>query len=151
MTAKGRSSLLPPELLWEREHASEVVLNALADGQVGIVPDDVRAHVGGCAVCMAHLGRTALVAHATHTAVARRRIPRLAVVLGLLAAIVGFLPSIADESPAHALSSFTRALAGLSGRLGSPLGIVSTYVAAGALVLVGLAFARLAPKKEVSS
>ncbi|MBX3226503.1 MAG: hypothetical protein KIT84_32420 [Labilithrix sp.] len=158
--------LLPAELCWaEGDHASDVVLTALADGQHAIVPAAVRAHVARCTTCIAHLGHSALLSletqrslAATRQAEGRRPVPRLAVALGLVAAAVGLVPWLlthdAPERPARALSAMTRALAAVAARLdaggASMIGIVATYVAAACLVFMGLGLARLSPKKEVS-
>ena len=154
------TELLPDELLWaEGGHASDVVLTALADGESAIVPGVVRTHIAQCPTCMTHLGHTALLALETHrTLPARRRaVPRLGVALGLLAAALGLVPWLFESDAVgatQALSRVMRAVAALSTRLdtsGSTLGVALTYLAAVTLVACGLAFARLSPKKEVSS
>lgn len=151
---------LPAELLWaEGHHASDVVLTALADGQDAIVPAVVRLHVEHCAACTAQLGHAALLSlHAARElgtgARVRRPVPRVAVALGLVAAVIGFLPVLLESSFTQELSLLTRGLAALTARLDggarTTLGIAVTYVAATALVIMGLALARLSPKKEVS-
>ena len=53
---------LPDELLWsDGGHASDIVLTAIADGQLEIVPPNARAHVETCTKCMQHLGNAALL------------------------------------------------------------------------------------------
>lgn len=146
--------LLPDELLWaDGGHASDVVLTALADGQLAIVPLAVRAHVERCPACMTHLGNSALLSLETRRLLvpSRRKVPRAAVALGLVAALLGLLPQFV-EAPnlAREVSTFTRHLAAVTTQLDS-LPIAVTYVAAIGLVFIGLLFARLSPKKEVSS
>ncbi|MDB4945534.1 MAG: hypothetical protein JWP97_5068 [Labilithrix sp.] len=112
---------LPDELLWaDGGHASDVVLTAMADGQVEIVPDAALAHVNGCVACTTHLGNAALLSlhagrelallgpdlglapisaikeRATTPAAAAEPFPRLAVVLGLVFAVLGLVPSLVD-------------------------------------------------------
>ena len=149
------TELLPVELLWaEGSHASDIALTALADGQHAIVPDAVRAHVERCPACLAQLGHTALLSLETGRSFAavRRPIPRIAVLLGLVAAVIGVVPSL---EPAASLSMLTRTLASMLARVevtgASTLGIIVTYVASIALVVLGLGLSRLSPKKEVSS
>lgn len=145
---------LPAELLWaEGGHASDVVLTALADGQHAIVPAAARMHVEHCAVCITHLGNTALLSLETRRLLvpARRRVPRAAVVLGLVTALLGLLPRLGTQpDPARAVSTFTREVAALIARLDA-IPVAATYVAAISLVCAGLVLARLSPKKEVSS
>lgn len=158
--------MLPNELLWsEGDHASDVVLTALADGQHAIVPAAVLAHVERCPTCTAHLGNSALLSLETQRAMSRahapvrRPFPRLAVALGLAAAAIGLVPWLveANETPARMLSRAARSFASLLARLdtsgGSTLGVLVMYLAAAFFVGAGLVLARLSPlsqKKEVS-
>jgi hypothetical protein len=163
-------SLLPDDLLWaDGGHASDVVLTALADGQIEIVPAKVRLHVEGCASCTTHLGNAALLSLHTHRelgavktaereAVARRPLPRLAIVLGLLVAAAGAAPSLvggdvfeAKTFATHDLPLLARGLQTLGRPLlepGSSFGLVLTYGTAAALVVMALALVRLLPKKK---
>jgi hypothetical protein len=161
---------LPEDLLWaDGGHASDVVLTALADGQTEIVPALARAHVETCSKCTMHLGNAALLSLHTHhemgamkaaaLEVARRPLPRLAIVLGIIVAIVGMLPSVSTEwadarkFATHDLPLVAGGLHTLTQRLlepGSSSALVVTYVTAAALVLMALAIVRLLPKKEVS-
>jgi hypothetical protein len=168
------NELLPDELLWaDGGHASDVVLTALADGQLDIVPANVRSHVEGCRACTTHLGNAALLSlHAQRelqivkeadAASARRPLPRLAIVLGLVVAMIGLLPSL-PEAPADAETARTfathtapilvRALGTLGQKLmdpSQPFGLVLTYGTASVLVLMTLLAVRYLPqKKEVS-
>lgn len=175
MTNRLNEQLLPDELLWaDGGHASDIVLTAMADGQVEIVPPMVVAHVGGCNVCTTHLGNAALLSlhtgrelafvtrEADAVVVARAPFPRLAVMLGLAFAVLGLVPTLFD-APSHITSAKTFAthdvpmlvtgLQTLGRRLlepGSSVGIALTYGAAALLVLMAIALVRLLPKKEVS-
>jgi len=173
---KGRGgpkeAFLPDELLWAAGgHASDVVLTAMADGQVEIVPPAVLAHVDGCRSCTTHLGNAALLSlHAgreialvaREAAVAvRAPLPRLFIALGLAFAVLGLVPSFIDapaelggaKAFAHEVPMFVNGLGTLGRRLlepGSPVGLALTYGAAVMLVVMALALVRLLPKKEVS-
>ena len=165
--------LLPEDLLWAAGgHASDIVLTAMADGQVEIVPAVVLAHVDGCRACTKHLGNAALLS--LHTgremalvareagAAARAPMPRLAIFLGLAFAVLGLVPSLLDAPASigsaktfatHDVPMLVSGLGTLGHRLlesGSPIGLGLTYGAAALLVLMALALVRLAPKKEVS-
>ena len=62
MTNRTKEDFLPDDLVWAAGgHASDVVLTAMADGQVDIVPPTVLAHVDGCRACTTHLGNAALL------------------------------------------------------------------------------------------
>ncbi|NVL83606.1 hypothetical protein HWN75_25860, partial [Escherichia coli] len=61
-TGSGGEEFLPDDLVWaEGGHASDVVLTAIADGQIAIVPPAVLAHVDHCPSCTTHLGNAALL------------------------------------------------------------------------------------------
>jgi hypothetical protein len=179
MTNRTKEDFLPEELVWAAGgHASDVVLTAMADGQVGIVPPLVLAHVEKCTACTTHLGNAALLSlHtgremallppsrsaelvAAETA-ARQPLPRLAIVLGLAFAALGLVPTLLDapsepsgaRSFATKLPMFVNGLGTLGRRLlepGSPVGLALTYGATALLVLMAFALLRLVPKKEVS-
>ena len=165
--------LLPEELLWaDGGHASDIVLTAMADGQAGIVPPGVLAHVNGCTSCTTHLGNAALlslhtglelavVARVDETA-ARAPFPRLAIALGLVFAALGLVPTLVD-APSHVSSAKSFALHDvpllvtglrtLGHKLlepGSASGRVLTYGAAALIVVMAFALVRLLPKKEAS-
>ena len=178
-TPQGAPPLLPDDLLWaDGGHASDVVLTALSDGQAAIVPPPVRAHVERCTVCTTHLGHAALLslyvarelearaehARQTEQEVAERKpLPRSAIALGLSLAVAGLLPTIFDLvlEPSGLRNFATRevplSLRGVStllhhlDRPGSAVGIVVTYGAAFLLLAMGLAVARLLPKKKEAS
>lgn len=165
-------AFLPDDLLWASGgHASDVVLTAMADGQVEIIPPAVLAHVDGCRSCTTHLGNAALLSIHTGREIAmvaraveaptRAPMPRLFIAVGLAFAVLGLVPTLIDapselggaRSFAHEVPMFVNGLGTLSRRLlepGSPVGLALTY--GGALMLVVMAFAlvRLLPKKEVS-
>jgi hypothetical protein len=173
MTKHTKEEFLPDDLLWAAGgHASDVVLTAMADGQVDIVPPVVLAHVDGCRACTTHLGNAALLS--LHTgreiamvareadAAARAPMPRLAIFLGLAFAVLGLVPTLLD-APAelggaktfamHDVPMFVNGIGTLGRRLlepGSPIGIALTYGAAVLLVIMAFAVVRLLPKKEVS-
>lgn len=165
-------AFLPDDLLWAAGgHASDVVLTAMADGQVEIVPPAVLAHVDGCRSCTTHLGNAALLS--LHTgreiamvrreadASARAPLPRVFIALGLAFAVLGLVPAFVDAPAelgsartfAHEVPMFVSGLGTLGRRLlepGSPVGLAVTYGAAVMLVIMALALVRLLPKKEVS-
>jgi hypothetical protein len=170
---KGKPEFLPDELLWaDGGHASDVVLTAMADGQVDIVPNSVIAHVDGCRACTTHLGNAALLSLHTGREIAmvarvadagaRAPLPRLAIVLGLVVAALGLVPRLSDGTSAvgnvktfatHDVPLLLTGLSTLGRRLlepGSPIGLGLTYGAAALLVIMALTLVRLLPKKEVS-
>jgi len=172
MKKQTKEAFLPDDLLWAAGgHASDVVLTAMADGQVEIVPPAVLAHVDGCRSCTTHLGNAALLS--LHTgreiamvareadASARAPMPRLFIALGLAFAVLGLVPSLIDAPSelggartfAHEVPMFVNGLGTLGRRLlepGSPVGLALTYGAAVMLVVMAFALVRLLPKKEVS-
>lgn len=165
-------TFLPDELLWAAGgHASDVVLTAMADGQVEIVPPAVLAHVDGCRSCTTHLGNAALLSLHTGREIAmvaqaadapsRAPLPRLFIAVGLAFAVLGLVPTLLDAPSelggarafAHEVPMFVNGLGTLGRRLlepGSPVGLALTYGAAVMLVVMALALVRLLPKKEVS-
>lgn len=169
---KDQAELLPDDLLWADEgHASDIVLTAIADGQLEIVPAQVRAHVEGCRACTTHLGGAALLS--LHTgrelamlanegdASARVPLPRLAIAAGLGVAFLGLVPSLMDPSSfrgafafaTHDLPMLANGFGTLVRRLfapGTTMSLVLTYGAALLLVFTALAVVRLLPKKETS-
>ncbi len=158
--------LLPDELLWAQGgHASDVVLTALADGQLDIVPAAVRAHVEACTACTQHLGNAALLSlhtggevaalreHERAVAPARRPLPRLAIALGLAVAALGLLPEVGALRTflLHDVPLVASGARTLGGRLvdaGGAAGLVLTYGTAVLLVAMGFALVRLLPNKE---
>jgi hypothetical protein len=163
--------LLPDELVWaDGGHASDVVLTAMADGQLDILPRAVRSHVDGCNACTRHLGNAALLslhagrelAMAARLGEVRAPLPRLAIVLGLGSAVLGLLPTLVD-SPSllggarsfatHDLPMLAGGLGTLGRRLldpGSPIGVTLTYGAAALLAGMAFVLVRWLPKKEES-
>lgn len=157
---------LPDELLWaDGGHASDIVLTAIADGQLDIVPSTARAHVESCTACMQHLGNAALLSlHAGRELAARDRydaslaekrlpLPRLAIALGLAVALLGLVPEL---GPLRAfLTTDAPLLARGAGTVGQSLaegnggaGLVLTYGTSVLLVAMGFVLVRLLPKKE---
>lgn len=157
---------LPDDLLWaDGGHASDIVLTAIADGQLEIVPPNARAHVETCTACMQHLGNAALLSlHAGRELVTRARydasladkrlpLPRFAIALGLAVALVGLLPEL---GPLRAfLTTDAPLLARGAGTVGRSLvegsasaGLFLTYGTSALLVAMGFVLVRLLPKKE---
>lgn len=170
-----KPELLPDELWWASpnesgRHASDVVLTALADGQLAIVPDVVKSHVEGCGQCTAHLGNAVLLSMYTareleavkkvaseETALARRPLPRLAIALGLAVAFVGLVPSMI-EPPKFVSPHEVKVLFSGASTLGhgvmegaSTISLALTYGLAALLFGFGFVLVRLLPKKETSS
>ena len=176
MTKQTKEDFLPEELVWAAGgHASDVVLTAMADGQAGIVPPLVLAHVEKCTMCTTHLGNAALLsihagremallprtAETTQVTTARQPLPRVAIFLGLAFAALGLVPSLLDApseiggatSFATKLPMFVNGLGTLGRRLlepGSSIGIALTYGSTALLVIMAFALLRLLPKKEIS-
>lgn len=173
MKKEAKDPFLPDDLVWAAGgHASDIVLTAMADGQVDIVPPVVLAHVDKCRSCTTHLGNAALLSlHAGREIAfiarvaddaARAPLPRLAIFLGLVFAALGLVPTLID-APAelgsakafatHDVPMFVNGLGTLGRRLlepGSPTGTALTYGAAVLLVSMAFLLVRLLPKKEVS-
>lgn len=167
---------LPDELLWaEGGHASDIVLTAMADGQIEILPAAALAHVNGCVACTTHLGNAALLslhtgrelamlgtADAREAETARQPFPRAFVVLGLVLAVLGLVPTLIDAPPSlgglrayatHDLPLLASGLRTLGHELlgpGSKAGVPLMYGASAFVVVIALALVRLLPKKEVS-
>lgn len=174
-SSKDRAELLPDDLVWaEGGHASDIVLTALADGELAIVPLPVRAHVEGCRACAKHLGNAALLSLHTGNelallaseadASAQKPLPRFAIAAGLAVAFLGLVPSLIDPHregafkgalafATHDLPLFANGFGTLVRRLlapGSAASLVVTYGAALLLVSTAVALVRLLPKKETS-
>jgi hypothetical protein len=160
----GKKQLLPEDLLWaDGGHASDVALTALADGQSAILPATVLAHVERCTTCSAHLGNAALLSLYAQreivTLQAKRPVPRLPVILGLVVAVLGFVPTLLDPSTPGAgrlfvtrdLPLYASGLRTLAHRLfqpGSQTGLYLTYGGAFLLFVLAAFAIRLLPKKE---
>jgi hypothetical protein len=157
---------LPDELLWaDGGHASDIVLTAIADGQLEIIPANARAHVESCTACMQHLGNAALLSlHAGRQLAARAEydaslahkrmpLPRLAIALGLAVALVGLLPElgslrafITTDAPLFARGAGNVGRSLVEGSAST--GLVLTYGTSALLVAMGFVLVRLLPKKE---
>lgn len=170
--SEDRAEHLPEDLVWaEGGHASDIVLTALADGQLAIVPLPVRTHVEGCRACAMHLGNAALLSLHTGNeltvlaseadAAAQMPLPRFAIAAGLAVAFLGLVPSLVDPHgfkgaltfATHDLPLFANGFGTLLRRLlapGSTSSLVVTYGAALLLVSTAVAVVRLLPKKETS-
>ncbi|MCA9590635.1 MAG: hypothetical protein KC657_35285 [Myxococcales bacterium] len=169
MSDKRPDHLLDDELCWaEGGHASDIALTAIADGELSIVPSEVRAHVDTCLTCSGHVGNAALLSlHAGErladlapadrlTAPERRPVPVMAIVVGLAVAFAGALPTLLDamRSPGElgrAIPILGRGAALLGRRLldpGGTAGLVLVWGAALLLIGVAIGIMRLAPRKE---
>ena len=173
MTKQTKEAFLPEDLVWATGgHASDVVLTAMADGQLDIVPPVVIAHVEGCRACTTHLGNAALLslhagremallprreATASSTrevdeVAARQPLPRLAIFLGLAFAVLGLVPTLLDapseiggaKTFAMKLPMFVTGLGTLGRKLLEPGSSVGLALTYGATaLLVIMAFALL--------
>lgn len=163
--------MLDAELLYaEGGHASEIALATLADGQVALVPEGLRAHVERCASCSAQLGAHVMLSErvghelhhaARHTestvALTSRTHGLFALAAGLFIAALGASPRLLDV-PAlgaelldffHRSALFGRGATHLASSLvarGSESGLVLTYTAAAALIGAGLVLVRVLPR-----
>lgn len=103
---------LPEDLLWEGEHASEVALTALADGEEALLSEALCQHVQGCEDCASRFGAQALRVVVTAEAVAAARgvavqeelvvlpapTPWGALGFATVLALLGFVPSLRGDS-----------------------------------------------------
>jgi hypothetical protein len=111
---------LDPALVWdEAGHLAELAVNALADGELAILPSAALTHAEHCASCAERVGAVALLAlqvdetlaaaglltsvvqrveaqAAREPAVVRRPLPVPALVFALLLALLGLLPGLGD-------------------------------------------------------
>lgn len=159
---------LPGSLAWSGEHASDVALTAMADGQESILDESVRAHVDACEACCARkLGEAALLSAAIGQAVRRERAwaahapsPWRALVSGVVVAIVAALPLVPDARriAAYAAAFVTHGLPVLA-RSGASIATsepvaralpVATVVASALLWVAGVAVARLQSRQDRS-
>ncbi len=110
-----KTKLLTEEVAWYGEHASEIAIVALADAQVGVVPDAVTQHVETCQDCAVALADATLLSLSMADALrampepervsdgglARAPLPWRMLVAALGLATAGVLPSLAGG---HGLS-----------------------------------------------
>jgi hypothetical protein len=60
---------LPNEVLWDADHASDLALSAITDGEDSLLAPDVVAHTHSCDACTMRLGTLALETHGVTNAV----------------------------------------------------------------------------------
>jgi hypothetical protein len=159
---------LDSSLVWDHEHLGEPALQALADGELAILPEDAVLHVAACRRCDQRLAAVALQAIDIATVLAARvpasvpavlparrafPLPAFAVavaiaVVGLIVELVGTLggaaswPSLVAHASPVLMRGLRLAFAGASGNLGL---VAAPWVAAALLVLAGVLIARRAP------
>jgi hypothetical protein len=156
---------LEATLVWDQAgHLAEMALHALADGELGLLPEQAVAHVAGCRLCEERLGATALLAVEIGEALAVRRreplavrrplpvaafvaalaigVAGLVVELGGMAAKVMRIPTLVAHASPVLVHGIRLAMGGASGSAGF---IIAGWVAAALLVLGGVMIARAAP------
>lgn len=157
---------LPEDLLWEGEHASEVALTALADGEDALLSEALCQHVTSCESCASRFGTQALRVAVTAEAVAavRGQVPQEELVVlpaptpwgalgfATLLALFGLVPALRADSllalrdGAEGLGSMLWRLAWMAVRGTVPevgaaaLGVL--VMSAATLVVMGLWLAR---------
>jgi hypothetical protein len=171
--------ILPNELLWEADHASELAVSVLADGEESSLPRDVVSHVHSCDECAMKLGEVALVTRGVTHAVqsvkpwlpaavlapvsSKRRaaqpVPYRAIAVALFLAAAGAMPSVLalPRRVADLLITLSQAapIVGHSGvklfehGLGS-LWLTATCACAVLLVGAGVAATKLLPRPTTS-
>ncbi len=149
---------LQPKESWDGEHLSELALSCLADGQLDVIDEEVRAHAEACAECMLRIGELALESHAVGAALMQLRAPvkhKFPVAMTAVAAAVAILcalPALMDGLPRalpwvfaapRLLPLLTTTVVALAHDLSSsPLGRVVSVASAATLCLIGFALAR---------
>jgi hypothetical protein len=156
---------LEATLVWDQAgHLAETALHALADGELGLLPEQAVAHVAGCRLCEGRLGATALLAVEIGEALAvrgpepvavRRPLPVAAFLGALAIAVVGLVIELEGTAAtvmriptliAHAAPVLVHGIRlAISGASGSARFAVAGWVAAALLVLGGVMIARAAP------
>jgi hypothetical protein len=156
---------LEASLVWDQQgHLAETALQALADGELGLLPEQAVTHTAACRLCEERLAVVALLAVEIGEALAERR-PELASVrrplpvaafiaalsigavgliveLGGMAAKVMRLPILVAHASPVLARGITLAVGGASG---SALFVAAGWVAAALLVWGGVMIARRAP------
>jgi hypothetical protein len=145
---------------WDGEHASELALSCLADGQLDVIDADVHGHVEGCAECTLRVGELALESHAvgaalrsqTQAAGAPHRFPFAMTAAAALLALVCALPGLMDGLPRllpwifaapRLVPLLTASLVAVAHDFGaSPVGHAASVASAATLCLLGFALAR---------
>jgi len=143
---------------WDGEHPSELALSCLADGQLAVLEDDVRAHAESCAECTLRVGELALESHAVGAALmqlrapAKHKFPIAMTIAAAAVALVCALPALIDGLPRllpwvfaapRLVPLLTTTLVALAHDLSSgAIGRAASVVSAATLCLIGLALAR---------
>jgi hypothetical protein len=167
------NELLPEELLFtESGHASDIVLTAIADGELAIVPSKVMAHVEACPTCGRQLGHVALLAlhagreltfakdagvigipEATRSEILRA-IPWRMILAGLGVALLGAIPALfsaVDHAPARlamimrSVPTFVQSISVVARGLAEgheEIGVVVTFASALLMIAVAAVVAR---------
>ena len=161
---------LDSSLVWDREHLGETALQALADGELDLLPEAAVKHVGACRHCDQRLAIVALQAVDVATLLAarvpgsapapapvrsRRPFPLPAFVVALAVVVTGLLDQLdraldgltrLPSLVAHASPVLLRGLkVAFGGATASPAIAAASWVAGPLLVLVGVLIARVAP------
>jgi hypothetical protein len=167
---------LPSDLLWQDDgHVTDVVVDAIADGEVKIVPLAMLNHVNRCDACATRVGQAALLSvdisdamrRAANAPAASRAaviasswpIPVRAVAAAALLAVIGAVPALSDAPVQIAafaarvidlLPTLVHAMLAL-GRTGleglAPFVVAGVLSSVALLLLTGFAIARAAPRQ----
>ncbi len=163
---------LDSSLVWDHEHLSDLALQALADGELGLLPEQAVKHVTACPRCDQYLAAVALQALEVATALAarppvseavpvavparaRRAFPLPAFAGALAIAVAGLViqirgaggcascwSSLIAQASRVLMHGLRLAFGGVSS---SPTLAAAPLVAAALLVLAGVLIARRAP------
>lgn len=162
---KNVDQKLEATLVWDQAgHLAEPALHALADGELGLLPDRAVNHTAECRLCEERLGVIALLAveigealvkHKPQLVPARRPLPVAALAAALAIAVAGVVTELGGMAAkvmrlpaliAHALPVLAHGIRlVLGGASGSAGFAAAPWVAAAVLVLAGVMIARLAP------
>ena len=167
---------LEATLVWDQAgHLAEPALHALADGELGLLPDQAVSHSAECRLCEERLGAIALLAVEIGEALvkhrreiqawspervpapdaglapARRPLPVAAFVAALAIAVAGTVTQLGGLAarvthlPALIAHALPVLVHGIRLAIGGAGFAVAPWVAAALLVLGGVMIARLAP------
>jgi hypothetical protein len=156
---------LEASLVWDQDgHLAETALHALADGELGLLPEQAVTHTAACRRCDERLAVVALLAVDIGEALAKRRpelvsarrpLPVAAFVAALSIAVVGLIAELGGMAAkvtrlpiliAHASPVLARGITlAVGGASGSAAFVAAGWVAAALLVWGGVMIARRAP------
>ena len=157
---------LDASLVWDQEHLGEPALQALADGELALLPDEAVMHVAACRQCDQRLAVVALQAvdlasvlaagaPAPVPVPARRAFPVPAFAAALAIAVTGLIVELGGaftsaarlpELVAHALPVLMRGVRLAFGAASLSQGLIAApWIAAALLVLLGVLIARRVP------